>query len=106
MPHDTPEELGLPVVLTHYVDVNLYHDMLIGRSVTGIIHFINQTPIELFSKKQATAKSATYRSKYVAARICVEQIIDLGIHCDTLVSQSLDSVTCLRIMNLLCIAPR
>ena len=41
LPHDAPEALGLPVVLTHYVDANLYNDMLTGRSVTGILHFIN-----------------------------------------------------------------
>ena len=35
------------------------------------------TPIDWYSKKQATAKTATYSSEFVAARICVEQIIDL-----------------------------
>ena len=77
IPHDAPEALGLPVVLTHYVDANLYHDMLTGRSVTGILHFLNQTPIDWFSKKQATAETATYGSEYVAARTCIEQIIAL-----------------------------
>ena len=77
LPHDAPEALGLPVVLTHYVDANLYHDMLTGRSVTGILHFINQTPIGWFSKKQDTDETATYGSEYVAAHICVEQLIDL-----------------------------
>ena len=41
VPDDTSKPLGLPVVLTHYVDANLYHDMLTGRSVTGIIHMLN-----------------------------------------------------------------
>ena len=77
IPHDVPEALGRPVVLTHYVDANLYHDMLTGRSVTGILHLINQTPIDWFSKKQATAETATYGSEFIAARTCVEQIIDL-----------------------------
>ena len=38
---------------------------------------MNATPIDWYSKKQATAKTATYSSEFVAARICVEQIIDL-----------------------------
>ena len=59
------------------MDANLYHDQLTGRSVTGIIHLINQTPIDWFSKKQATVETATYGSEFVAARTCVEQIIDL-----------------------------
>ena len=77
LPDDAPEPLGLPVVLTHYVDANLYHDILTGRSVTGILHLVNQTPIDFFSKKQATVETATYGSEFVAARTCVEQIIDL-----------------------------
>ena len=78
-PHDSPIALGKPIILTHYVDANLYHDMITRRSVTGILHFINQTPVDWFSKKQATCETATYGSEFVAARTCVEQIIDLRI---------------------------
>ena len=77
LPHDMPKPLGKLVILTHYVDANLFHDMLTGRSVTGIIHMLNATPIDWFSKKQATVETATYGSEFVAARTCVEQIIDL-----------------------------
>jgi hypothetical protein len=38
---------------------------------------MNKTPIEWYSKKQATVETATYGSEFVAARICTEQIIDL-----------------------------
>jgi hypothetical protein len=38
---------------------------------------INKTPLDWYSKKQATVESLTYGSEYVAARIFVEQIIDL-----------------------------
>ena len=38
---------------------------------------MNATPIDWYSKKQATVETATYGSEFVAARICVEQIIDL-----------------------------
>jgi hypothetical protein len=72
---DAPEPLGKYVTLTHYVDVNLFHDIITGCSVTGILHLVNRTPIDWYSKKQeATVKTtATYGSKYVAARTCVEQ---------------------------------
>jgi hypothetical protein len=53
------------------------HDIASGRSVTGILHLVNKTPIEWYSKKQATVETATYGSEFVAARVCVEQIIDL-----------------------------
>ena len=38
---------------------------------------INGTPIDWFSKKQATVEMATYSLEFVAARTCVEQVIDL-----------------------------
>jgi hypothetical protein len=76
-PHDAPKPLGKYVTLTHYVDANLMHDVTTGRSVTGILHLINKTPVDWYSKKQATVETATYGSEFVAARTCVEQIIDL-----------------------------
>ena len=79
IPHDAPEPLGKFVTLTHYVDANLMHDMITGRSVTGILHLINKTPIDWYSKKQATVETATYGSEFVAARTCVEQIINLRL---------------------------
>jgi hypothetical protein len=39
---------------------------------------VNKTPIEWYTKKQATVETTTYGSEFVAARVCVEQIIDLG----------------------------
>jgi hypothetical protein len=38
---------------------------------------VNKTPVELYSKKQATVETAAYGSEFVAARVCTEQIIDL-----------------------------
>ena len=46
MPKDALEPLGKYVTLTHYVDTNLFHDALTGRSVTGILHMLNATPID------------------------------------------------------------
>ena len=69
---DAPEPLGKPVTLTHYVDANLFHDALSGRSVMGILHMLNAMPIDWYSKKQAAVETATYGSVFVAARICVE----------------------------------
>jgi hypothetical protein len=76
-PSDAPKPLGKYVTLTHYVDANLMHDVINGRSVTGILHLMNKTPIDWYSKKQATVETATYGSEFVAARTCVEQIVDL-----------------------------
>ena len=77
LPRDAPKPLGKRVVLTSYVDANLYHDMATGRSVTGVLHFLNKTPIEWFSKKQATVETATYGSEFVAAKTAIQQMMGM-----------------------------
>jgi hypothetical protein len=77
IPSDMPRPLGKEVQTTTFVDANLYHDLISGRSVTGILHLLNKTPIDWFSKLQSTVETATFGSEYVAARTATEQIIDL-----------------------------
>jgi hypothetical protein len=78
LPTNEPPALGKYITLTHYFDANLYHDMLTGCSVTGILHLLtNNTPIDWYSKKQASIKTATCGSEFIAARTCVDQEIDL-----------------------------
>ena len=79
IPKDAPTPLGKHVTLSHFVDANLLHDLISGKSVTGTLHLMNKTPIDWYSKKQATVETATYGSEFVAARTCVEQIIDLRL---------------------------
>ena len=73
LPTDAPKPMGKPVVLTGYVDTNRLHDMTTGRLVTAMLHLINQTPVEWFSKKQAMVETATYRLEFVAAKLAVQQ---------------------------------
>jgi len=80
IPDDAPEPLGNFVTTTHYVDANLMHDMLSGKSVTGILDFLNQTPIDWFSKKQPTVETATFGSEFVAARIATERVAELRLY--------------------------
>ena len=77
IPEDAPLPREIHVVTTTYVDANLHHDHVTGRALTGILHFVNGTPIDWYSKRQATVETATYGSEFVAARIAVDQIIDL-----------------------------
>jgi hypothetical protein len=77
LPNDAPKPLGKAVTTVTYTDANLYHDMLTGRSVTGILHFCNQTLVDWYSKRQATVETATFGSEFTAARISVDQIIDM-----------------------------
>jgi hypothetical protein len=77
IPTDIPEPKGKYVTLSHYFDVNLYHDMVTGRSVTAVLHFLNQTPMYWYLKKQATVKTATFGSEFIAVRTNIDQIVDL-----------------------------
>ena len=74
-----PQPKGYVVRTTTFVDANLQHCKVTGKSATGILHFLNQTPIDWFSKRQGTVETSTYGSEFVAARIATEHIVDLRI---------------------------
>ena len=77
IPHDIPKPLGKHVQTTHYVDANLHHDLATGKAVTAVLHFLNQTPIDVYTKRQSTVETETYGSEFVAARAAVDEIIDI-----------------------------
>ena len=77
IPGDMPTPMGKVVMISIFVDANLYFDLITGRACTGILTMLNQTPIEWYSKKQATVATATFGSEFVAARIATEQAEDL-----------------------------
>lgn len=79
LPTDAPPPLGKKVVQTTYVDANLMHNVITGHSVTGSIHLLNQTPVDFYTRKQATVETSTYGSEFVAAKTAVQQIQDLRI---------------------------
>ena len=59
------------------MDANLHHDLATGKAVTAALHFLNQTPIDAYTKRQSTVETATYGSEFIAARTAVDQIIDI-----------------------------
>ena len=77
LPPDMPPPKGKAVRTSHYQDANLYHDLVTGRAMSGVLHLVNQTPVASFCKKQQTVETATYGSEFMVARQCCEQIIDL-----------------------------
>jgi hypothetical protein len=80
IPDGIPNPLGkIYVTLSHYYDANLYHDMVTGQSVMGILHFINKMPIDWYSKKQTTVETATYGIEFIAAHTCIDQVINLRL---------------------------
>ena len=65
--------------MTSYFDANLYHDMISGKAVSGILHLFNKTLIDWYSKLQSTPETATFGAEFIAGKTCVEQIIDLRL---------------------------
>ena len=46
-------------------------------SVTGILHLVNQTPVDWYCKRQATVERATYGSEFNVVRTATEQSMDM-----------------------------
>ena len=74
LPPNMPEPLGNPVVVSCFVDANHAGDLITRRSHTGILLYVNNSPIVWFSKKQTTVESSTFGSEFVAARIAADII--------------------------------
>ena len=75
-PPKMPEPRGPSARITVYVDADHAHDQLTRRSVTGVLLFINNTPVKWVSKRQKTVETSTYGSELVAARIATDLIIE------------------------------
>ena len=77
LPDDMPEPLGKTVTTTTTMDANLNRCLATGKSLTGCLNFVNKTPVDWYSKKQAKVETATYGSECVAAKTATEQIMDI-----------------------------
>ncbi|KAL7563772.1 hypothetical protein ACA910_020456 [Epithemia clementina (nom. ined.)] len=77
IPDNAPEPLGKEVLISTYLDANLANCMATGRAATAVLHFVNMTLIEWYSKRQATIEIAPYGSEFVAAETATKQIMDL-----------------------------
>lgn len=77
LPYDTPKPLGKPVKVTVFCDASHADCLVTRRSTTGILIFVNGTPIRWYSKRQNTVESSTYGSEFVAMRIATEMLLAL-----------------------------
>ena len=77
IPDDTPEPLGKAVVPTTTMDANFNHCLATGKSLAGCLQFVNKTPVDWYSKKQATVETATNGSEFFAVKTATEQIMDI-----------------------------
>ena len=59
------------------MDADHAHDMVTRRSVTGVLLFLNNTPVKWLSKRQKTVETSTYGSELVAAKVATELIMEI-----------------------------
>ena len=69
-----PKPKGHKVRITVYKDADYAHDIVMRRSVTGVILFLNNTPVKWVSKRQKTVETSTYGSELVTAKVATELI--------------------------------
>ena len=46
------------MITTTFLDINLQHDIVTGKSVTAVLHFITTTQIDWYSTRQATVENS------------------------------------------------
>ena len=72
-----PETRGLGVVVACFVDANHGGNLRDRKSQTGILIFINKSPIHWYSKSQATVEASTFGAEFCAMKTSVEMIESL-----------------------------
>jgi hypothetical protein len=72
LPGNMPEPRGNSVQINMFCDAAHATCLSTRRSTTGIIIFINGSPVSWYSKRQNTIETSTFGSEFVALRIALE----------------------------------
>jgi hypothetical protein len=72
LPPKMPEPRGRSVTITMFCDASHATDLVTRHSTTGIVFFLNSTPIHWYSKRQNTIESSTFGSEFVALKFAAE----------------------------------
>jgi hypothetical protein len=72
-----PEPLGSSINMTAFVDANHAGNVVTRRSHTGIIIYLQNTPIVWHSCRQNTVETSTFGSEFVALRCARDLIVAL-----------------------------
>jgi hypothetical protein len=77
LPIKMPEPLGYPVTMSVFVDANHAGNVVTRRSHTGILIFLQSTPVMWHSRRQNTVETSTFGSEFVALRAARDMIVAL-----------------------------
>ena len=75
VPENLPTAKGKSVRTTHFIDANLGHDKVTGRSCSGILTMCNLTPTDWYCRLQNTTETASYGSEITVARQGIDKIL-------------------------------
>ena len=74
VPPNAPEPRGKPVQSTAFIDTDHAGDLLTRRSRTGVLIYLNCSPIVWYSKKQVGIETSAFGSEFIALKTGVELI--------------------------------
>jgi hypothetical protein len=74
IPTNAPEPRGKEVCMTCFVDADNAGDQMTRRSRSGILIYLNRSPIQCYSKKQNMIETFTFGSEFVALKIATELV--------------------------------
>jgi hypothetical protein len=74
VPNNAPPSRGKAVQINMFCDACHATDLITRRSTTGIIIFVQGTPILWYSKRQNTIETSTFGSEFVALKIATEMV--------------------------------
>jgi hypothetical protein len=77
LPPKMPKPMGNSVNITCFVDANHAGNVVTRRSHTGILIYIQNTPIIWHSRRQNTVETSTLGSEFVALRNARDLIVAL-----------------------------
>jgi hypothetical protein len=77
LPPNAPTPRGNAVQINCFVDADHAGNRVTRRSQTGVLIFLNRTPILWYSKSQNTVETSTFGSEFTALRIAVELLDSL-----------------------------
>ena len=74
IPMNAPKPRGLSVKVSCYVDADHAGNRMTRRSHSGILIYLQNTPIIWYSKRQNTVESSSFGSEFIALRIATEML--------------------------------
>jgi hypothetical protein len=72
IPNNIPEPWGNEVQMIVLVDADHAGDKITRRSRTGVLIYLNHSPIQWYSEKQNSVETSTLGSEFSALRMAVE----------------------------------